>query len=826
MMSGLSSLFGWSGIASSSPQILPKADSFDHIFTNVSQKVQDVSLCIDCSGSTLFNSAKSFDNRNFSEIYADALQQLDTELSALTKDYDVVCWSSKAVKLSPDEKIVYKSLVQSKTPIAAQIPDMNRGTEPQTILCHTNNKTTILVTDGEIGDGQMFMIKSMLAQPEYAIGAVFLIIVPHIDSYKGMYSNTIESSAKDSIRLSIPQAFSERLATVIIWNHKMQKFEMIQELTANWVDSTKSLATLINSPTPVVPNGEFLIKTPSSYKSFSLQKLLTWLKESTIDSTTITNLINLGVTFAIRQQASQQQKDQWNMMIQNIFNKLLADKIKYDYVEQPVPIDLPMLEKIKIVAKNEYEKSKLEKLHRSALSDLCGQLLVDKTVSEMKNVAASKSVQTTNNVAQFNSMSQQDKLAEIAPALTVGECSICNNMTNIFKTVSIPAKLMGKLALCCDERQTKGKKGRIQTIKTLNIDLMKAALDEEKARFHFIGLCASCATLTLKQGRMAGDPDNFVSNLIPQNQVYDPVSGSTVVKDRLFMCPLIAASKMDPICDPNESKLSFSRQWLRGFISKVVGLDPASVECMNACLLFLSSLAIDNETASIVYPTQVSLLRGGRVDRYRDTIGRLFNPVVTKISSEVINTISLVCDTIEHMDIKDKIHPESNKLLLLCLIERKVRILVNAKEQRAKVEAKLGDILQCLANDKTNHIDQSKFGITDVLAESIKAVSSSEDYITANPDKYTLFIATFLQNHMNVNLDSLVYHEKSLMRVLTATNPEEVSAALNLNNEYMCRMIERSNMTVTQFVEMLPKFINVLATSERKANMGVIMSFL
>jgi hypothetical protein len=57
---------------------------------------------------------------------------------------------------------------------------------------------------------------------------VYLYIIPHM--YNGQA--TVEVSAKDSIRLSIPHAFSEKLATVIIWNFRTKKYEMVSELTA------------------------------------------------------------------------------------------------------------------------------------------------------------------------------------------------------------------------------------------------------------------------------------------------------------------------------------------------------------------------------------------------------------------------------------------------------------------------------------------------------------------------------------------------------------------------------------------------------------------
>ena len=811
-MTDVSSLFGWSSLAQTAP---PKIANVDPLFTNVSSDRQEIVVCTDCSGSTLFDANKAHDGKGFSEIYAEAMHALNSQLPK----HKVICWSSEARELSGDELVNYNHLVENKIPIASTIKGMNGGTEPQNILPLVKGKTVVLVTDGEIGDNAILQIRNKLQAS--GIGNVFLIIVPHIDNYKDMYSNNknVEVNVKDSIRLSIPQAFSERLATVCIWNYRSRNYEIISELTAPWCDASKTLSEIINNPVPVVPAGQFLIKHADHYKSFALDKLIDWLQVNNIDEKTIARLAEYDVQSAVRQQASVAQKDAWNLCIQTIFNKIVAAKVKNEFVETPIPADAPMLDRIRIVMDNEKRQWKLTDTYKKDLGEICGKILVNKSLAEIKSVGAAKAAQTVQNVSAFATMKQEDKLTEISKALVKGDCAICSAEGEVFKTIAIPCKLIVALGLCVDERVV-NRKNKSQTIKTLNLESMKNALDLHAPRFHFLDLCSACANVSCTQAKAQGDPEYGITNLIPQNQVVGP-NGQSMYKDRLWLCPIIAEDKMKPESDPNESKLSYSRQWLRGFISHIMGLEVAGQECLNACLLFLTSLAHSKEDALLVYPNQVSLLRGGRVDRYTESVGRLFKPTAKKISKEILTTIVLVSDVIEKAEMQ--VLPESNKLLLLCLLERNIMVLINAKKQRDSVVDKLKSVLADIKNDKGNKADVDKFGIPDALIADIK---SSSDFYGENLELCNKLIATYLQNVMHININAYAIHERSLLKVLQIQSFSDVADGLGIHSDYLHKMVTRSGMTDDQFMQMIPQFVNAIVKSDQSHNMEIMMKHL
>jgi hypothetical protein len=697
---------------------------------------------------------------------------------------------------------------------------MNDGTDPQTVLPYIKNMTSIIVTDGEISEQAIVSIKNKI--PTSGIGSVFLVIVPHIQSYKNMYNGmaNVEVSAKDSIRLSIPQAFSERLATVIIWNYRKKIFELIPELTAPWVDQTKSLSDILNSPVPVVVPGEFITKYNGQYRSFSLGKLLDWLKENPVDETNISKLVELGVRAAIRQQGSPQQRDAWNNCMQSIFHKVLSAKVKMEFIEVAAPANATMLERIKITSINDKEWKRIDTIHRQKLSELFANLLIDKTVGELKSVGSAKASQTVANVAAFASMKQEDKLSEISSVLIKDLCTICGEHTHVFKTISVPTKLLLQLPSCKVEKQVARKKGKMETVKFLDMDLMKSSLEENPPKLYFLNLCTGCANISLNQARLHNDPENCVTGLVPQNQ--SVVNGVQTVTDRLFLCPFISEDKITDLSDPNDPKLSFSRQWLRGFISKAIGLDPASKETLNASLMFLTSLANDKATALMVFPNQKSLVSGGRNNQYPATIARLFKPSLQKISAETLNLISIVSDVVELADMP--VLPESNRLLLLCLLEKKVNILITAKHQRDKVST----ILDTVLDEIRSHGDsknREKFGITSSMADLIRSSDSIASYKTQNTELLNKFVATYLQNVMNFNVQSVAMQEVSLIKVLNATTIKEISDGLHTNEEYLQRMIDRSKLTSGEFISMIPKFVNELITNNGD-RMNVMMKFL
>lgn len=810
----LSSLFGWSSIASNTP---PKIATFNHLFTVPNQEKQELALCIDGSGSTLFDQTRSHDNKSFSEIYAEALLVLTNQIP----NHKVICWSSTAKYLVGDELQQYESAIQNRVPIAQIISGMNGGTDPQHILPLIKNRTSILVTDGDITDQAIAAMRNKI--PASGIGSVFLIIVPHIDQYKNMYNDNknVEVSTKDSIRLSIPQAFSERLATVIIWNYRKKVFELIPELTAPWVDQTKSLFDLLDNPVPVMAPGEFLTKCGNQYKSFSLPNLIDWFKNNNVDEDTIEKLVEMDITSAIRQQASAQQRDAWNLCIQNTYNKILNQKMKSDFVEIPVPENATMIDRIKITTQNDRAYKKLEATHSQKLGVICAKLSIGQTVSEMKNVGAAKSKQTIANVAAFSTMKQEDKLAEISSALPQGDCSICGEHTHVFKTVSVPAKLLLQFSLCQYEKQVQRKKNQMQTIKILDLEALKVALETYSPKLYFMDLCTGCTNTALTKAKLPSDPENCVTGLVPQNQIID-AQGHKVITERLFVCPFIRGDLILDSCDPNDSRLSFARQTLRGFISKAINLDPAGQDCLTASLMFLSAMANNKESAQLIFPNQKSLLSGGKNNKYPDSVGRLFKPTTGKISAQTLSMIAIVENVIELAEIP--VLPESTKLLLLCLLERKVTILITAQKQRTIVYRKLTTVLDEIRTNGDSK-EKEKFGISAFMLEGIQKSTNNKVYGDENKQLFDTFIATYFQNVMGWNVQSIADNEKHLLQTLNATNVKEVATALNLNEDYLQKMIERSKMTSVDFMHLIPAFVNALVNHSGDKT-DVMMKFI
>ena len=805
----MASLFGWNSLAVSAP---PKAVSIDHLFHNISQQKQEIVFAVDCSGSTCFNGTPAHDGKTFDKIYVEAVSELH---KLLPPNHKVVCWSSTALELTGDQLEIYNNGIQNKVSFTTTLKGMNGGTDPQHVLPFAKNKVLVLLTDGDVQPAQIEQIK--LKVPGSGVNSVFLVICPHIDSYKAMYMNNqnVEVSAKDSIRLSIPQSFSEKLATVIIWNYRKQVYELISELTAGWINQAKSLAEILNNTMPAIPAGQLLLKSGDQYKSFSLNDLTEFIKNNNIDETTITKLVDMGVGPAIRQQANTVEKDLWNHTITSLFNKIIAQKVKNDFKELPVPDGVTMLQRIQISVQNEKERNKIENVYRNELGKQFSLMLVNKVLAELTSVGAAKASQTVANVNAFKTMSVENKLAEIAPALGIGNCGICTTDTQVFRTVSIPAKLMIEMQLCRDDKIINGKKGKKQTVSMLNLETLKTALEMYPPRLHFVNLCAGCANVTMTQAKHHSDYIYGISNLIPQNQA------NGAVAERLIIFPFIASDKIDG-CDPNEGKLSFARQWLRGFIADTIKLDPASDQTLTASLLFLSALSTNKENALSVYPNQVSLLRGGRTDRFSTTVGLLFKPTAQKISPETLNMISIVANTIDKAEIP--IIPESNRLLLLCLLERNITILINAKNQRDTATSKLHVCLDDIRS-KGDSSDKDKFGITSVLIETIQKSPDNQTYSQQNQELYNKYIATYLQNSMGVNLGSIAFYENSLMKVINATTIKAIAENLKLNDEYLQKMIERSKMSNIEFMEMIPKFVNDLVTNQHD-KMTVMMKYI
>lgn len=811
----IASLFGWGEIAKNVP---PKVQSIDHLFQSLQQQNQQLALCVDCSGSTLYNNKLSHNGKTFSQIYIEAMFVLQSHLPA---NHKVIAWSSTARELLSDTLQTYQNAVNNKIPFTDQILGMNGGTSPQYILPWIQNHTSIIVTDGDIGDSEISTLQQKVATSN--IGNVFLVIIPHIDSYGSMYSNdiSVEKSAKDNIKLSIPRAFANKLATVIIWNFRKQAFELIPELTAPWINFEKPILELLSNPIPTAPNGHMMVKCDNHHKTFVLDKLCEWLSNNNVDESIIEKLISMNIKGSIRQQGTAAQRDTWNGCMHNIFNKILNQKIKEELQSIPIPEDALMLEKIKISVKNEREQKRIENVHRQRLGKLFGeQLLIDKVVSELTNIMAAKTAQTAANVAKFQTMETKDKLSEIAPCLLKDECSICLAHTHVFSTVSIPTKLLLEMKLSGISKNSTSKKGKTTTVTYLHTSKMRKALEENPPKLHFLKFCSECGTKVLDDAHAHDDPTYGITKIVPQNEYIDEY-GNKVMKERLLLLPLVSPNMTSDGFQPNDSKLSFARQWLRGFISATVGVLPAERDCLIGSLMFLTALATNKEHAIIIFGNQKSLLSGGVNNNYASTVGRLFAPSSKSISSDTLMLISLVQNVIDIAEIP--VLPDSNKLLLLCMIEKKMAVLLMAKNKKQHAMNNLDILLQSFLNG-ANHTDNN-FNITNETVQHIKTFSNIQEYKDTNQESIIKCIAYYLQKVDKLDMDYIQKQEVSLVGALNATNVTDMALALNIEENHLAKMIERSNLTPEEFVILTSKVINEFAISDDKYT-NILLKFI
>jgi len=797
----LGNLFGWSAMKSKVP---PKVVHLTDILTNVNEVKQEVSWAIDCSGSTLFADKKSFDSKGFDILYVEALHNL----LELLPPHKIVCWSTIARQLDSLETSICLNALKDKIPFCDNILQMNGGTNPENLIPLIRNKTTILVTDGEINESSITKIKSMI--PNSGIGYVFLVIIPHIDSYGNLYNNSkIEIDPKDQIRLSIPQAFSERLAAVIVWNYRTGTFEIIPSLTAPWIDSHKNIKDILAQPVPITIPGKFVIKVDNSYKSFVLEELVDYVLSNVNDEASATKLFEYDLKLSIRQQGTIKQKELWNDTVQKLYNKLLSTCVDKEFTDIPLTDDMSMLDRVKITVKNTMEKKKVEAKYSKQFGDLCANLLIDKTVGEITNIGRAKATQTDNNVNQFKSMNTEDKFSQIAPVLPVDECSICGNVTNIYKAINVSDNLLTELSTCAIERQVTRKKGRVGTIRTLDQNAMKAVLTNFPPKMNFLNFCSKCANITLSSMHLPSDPEYGITKIIPHN------IENGIVLNRLVLFPLIGPESITEKSDPNDPKLSFSRQWIRGFLSKAIGLDPASTDTLSASIMFLTSLAT-SDNAKIIFANQTSLLRGGRFDKFKQTVGRLFYPSVDKISAETLALISMVEEVIDLAQIP--VLPESNKLLLLCLINRKVSFLIRARDQKNTAMNKLNI---CLDNVFKNC---DKFGITSSDIDFIKTFESVQKFKEDRADLIEQYLIYYLQNTMNIDINSIARHEEDLLKVLNADKIEDIGGPLGIDIDYLLKMINKSNMQPSDFLNMIPNYVKAIVGSNNDSK--IICQFL
>jgi hypothetical protein len=819
----MNNLFGWSTMQPTKPATT-SGNNFENIFKGVNN-VSKVIVAVDGSGSTTFTTCgDSYDGMNFAQIYATALNTLHTDiLTGMSNTYDIYGWSDEVKKFSQFDTDTYLNCIQIGVPFAQQISTLDGGTQPFKLLTFMNNVATVLVTDGDIPPEQVRRIQGNIKSVNS--GPVYLVIVPHIGVYKNMYKQDVEANAMDNINISIPQAFAEKLACVLIWQHKKKTFEIIKELTAPWLASNinfEDLSSIFKVPMPLINSGSYLLRIGDSYKTFNIDEIISYVKDNAfgiaggtaLTTGSIENIINklteYQVSAAIIQQGNPTDKEKYNAMCLSLFNKGMCEhmnKYKEDTTETT-----DILELIKQSAKNTANKKRYESEYVQKYKDIFNKLMIDKTVGEISNVAAAKTLQTRDNVKSFQSMAVNDKLAEISGVLCNGECTICGTQTNIFKVVNIPSGFFTYVGTAINEREIKAKRGKTRMLKTLDVTAFKSCLSAHKPTLYCMDLCHGCANVSLSKAKRYDDPEYGITNIIPQNVV------NGVVRNRLMLLPLIDPKNMNEFCNPNEPRLSFSRQTMRGFISKYTGLDVAGQDTMVALLMFLTSLANSKETATLVYASQVSILRGGSIDRYNDTIGRLLKPSITPISSSVLTQIMAIENVIELAEFN--IIPESRKLLLLCLIERKITPLLHAKRYRDKSTAELKTLL----TNRSEGADSKLVSAYDFNRDTLKDLLVDSE--TLDITQYNSNIAFNVQQR-GIHLNQMIACENNLKEILSSKDSNTLATNLDLDPEYFKNIITKCNISDTQFIEMIPKFINdiVGANNDNEVIMNTIINY-
>ncbi len=261
-------------------------------------------------------------------------------------------------------------------------------------------------------------------------------------------------------------------------------------------------------------------------------------------------------------------------------------------------------------------------------------------------------------------------------------------------------------------------------------------------------------------------------------------------------------------------------------MSKIIGSDLARADCMKACLALLSSLATDKETATLVFATQKSILSGGAHNKYSETVGRLFKPCMKPLSPEVLTQICLVEDVIEMCEIP--VLPESNKLLLLCMLDRQVTPLIYAKKEKERVTRILYETLRKVTSKQEFDAEFnkiiSKFNMTQHL-DLIKSYGSEQEFKNNNEELFNKFMATYLQNVTHIHFDQILSREYQISEILKAQNIDTVAKVLYLNIEYLTKMITRANMNSEQFLTMIPQFLNELVNRDDDSKMSIYQKF-
>ena len=779
--------------------------SLKAVFSLVKKSKVPVSGWTDLSGSTLFDSKKASNGDTFNIIYAKALQII----WPVMKNFKNGIWSSQARMLDSNELVTFANNIENTLPLASSFQNMNGGTSPEDIIPKIRDQIAVIITDGAIPPNSIEIISKKIL--DSGVVGVFLVIVPHIDEYPNMYASNVEANAKDSIKLSIPQAFSSKLWGVMVYVHSKKTFEMVPELCAKHVNTTITISVdnctnnkfseFLSNPIPTALPGEILTMNSSDVvHSFSIEKLIPVvnLVESNYETIEllVTQLVDYGICTAIRQNASASEKEAWNNCVNSLYMKALSAKIGSEMKLPEIDPNADLLEQIKIARQNDVARKREEAKYTREVNQLCSQLFVDKTVREMTNIAMAKQKQTANNVKLGQTLALDDKLATISNVLPMGTCTICGTGDHCFKVCLIPAKLLEKMGLCTQERSV-GKKGKKMVF--LCLDPLKKTLEESAPRLYDMELCGGCANDCINRAGHPSDPVGCgITRLVPQNLT------NGIVNYHMIVLPLVSPANIDDRCDPNRSELSLARQWLRGFVSKTMKLDVAGQDTLTACLNFLCSLATDKESAQLIFANVVSLLRGGgKNTRYEDTV-RSLSQLSTKTSSAEQMNWQALCDRLIQLgEIPIQIHPKRYKLSFLNALTDQIKRLINTKNAIERGKKKLELVLSAIQSGSNAHPDMIKFGIDVPTAEQLRA--EGDNVSAETRDK---FLETYLQSAISVDGSQKV--EATLMAVLSATAIGELATALNLDPAFFDRMLTRSNTTELELLKMIPDFVNDL----------------
>lgn len=759
----------------------------------------NTSVCIDLSGSTTFKENLSHDNKTFSEIYCEALQKLYKELDIT--NVQNIGWSDNAKILVGEDNVKTICCIENLIELAEEIEGMSGGTFPEKLIPLLENKIGIIVTDGCINVSSLEYIKQNIDN----LGPIYLVIIPHIDSHKELYSGPKDEFLNDyrtNVNISIPQAFSQKLGSVFIYNYNYKTFDRINELTAPW--SNVELKDIQNMNCPNFSSTHIPIMSNGNTYTCDLVNLLK-CDINVFNEEFIDYMITLNLKDSIRQNATQKQKDDWNNLIKHIY--VYHFNIMFD----SLVLDKPIITETDFAKFNQFiqtkkKKQSVEQIFCQKLGKKIQSLYVDKTVGEMTTIGSAKVVQTQLNVSQFKTMNIENKLACISPSLIKDVCSICMEETNVFSILSIPCDLIKELTTCTYNISV-GKKGAIK--KMINVNKMREVLEANRPFYHYTKLCSECANHAEQMLKHNSDPEYGITKLIPQN-----TKENGEISSRLVLYPLIDPQYMNTTCNPNTDILSFARQWFRGIIANFVGIEPASQECLLCCLMFLT--CISNESNALtIYANQLSLIRGGANDKYGATIGRLFELNNAPINKENLIIISIVQEVIEKANIP--INDQNIKLLLLCLIEKRFIMTKNINNIKNIICAKLDKlIINIITNKHVEEQDVIDFGINLEMLQKYNNISD----IKTDPH-YTECCLNYMKVKYNMKIFNFDDCVKNLSEAITIN---DIAYNLGIDITYLTNIVKKLAYSDSQFINITKDFINALITSSN--TIQTIVSFI